>query len=449
MRASPSLAVAGAGLALAAPGKFSTGLLNKRTGYDLCETDCKLAGAAFPDKHTLQLMLENNWSEQCPPIYIGADPNAPTATSKVCLDVVGTDIVFNFASFPGYTYQNAAVTWKLMGNLLKPESWNAPPPAAAEISCSPSLTGDGLACKLPFSDILGVSSSTSAKDLLSGMCPNGDREGLGLYLSFAGQVQSTEDSSVTSFAQSPPCTARDSTGKCIACASSSAYIEVAYRCSTCTSAPACPSTTSTTRTRSCGHRTSTTTSSVTSTTATSAETTSSDSTTTPPTSTATSCSFGTAFGYQSPEKSTTLDTQSGEGCKRWGWYQTPTLAELQSGISGPLYVGAGNNDISKATDVGVWTATANAQGRVTVTYLLNPPYTLSEVHVDLECLPIEKCAPGSYTVGESGLGDVPARQVAVGSFPSCSGGSKAALIVHAAVDQMVRGGTACPAKKAE
>ena len=42
-----------------------------------------------------------------------------------------------------------------------------------------------------------------------------------------------------------------------------------------------------------------------------------------------------------------LDTQSGQGCNRWGWYETPTLAELQSGISGQLYVGGGGNDISK------------------------------------------------------------------------------------------------------
>jgi hypothetical protein len=122
---------------------------------------------------------------------------------------------------------------------------------------------------------------------------------------------------------------------------------------------------------------------------------------------------------------------------------------LQTGLtSGALYVGAGNNDLAKATRVGAWTATADLRGRVTVTYSLTSPYALSEVHVDLECLPIEKCAPGSYTVGRSGLSGggegVQEYEVAVGGFPACSGGNKAALIIHAAVDRMVPQGTTCP-----
>jgi hypothetical protein len=142
-------------------------------------------------------------------------------------------------------------------------------------------------------------------------------------------------------------------------------------------------------------------------------------------------------------KSFTLNTQSGRGCKRWGWYETPTLADLQGGISGPLYVGAGGNDISKATDVGIWVATANALGKVTVTYLLNPPYALGEVHVDLDCLPIDTCAPGQYTFGASGL-KVATYSTGLLTYPSCSGGSKAALIVHAAVDKLTVGSCSAP-----
>ncbi|KAL2133516.1 hypothetical protein VTI74DRAFT_2242 [Chaetomium olivicolor] len=427
------LLVASAGVALAAPGHSRNSAILRRTGYDLCENDCNLAGVAFPDKHTLQLPLEHNWSEQCPPIAIG-DPSAPTATSRVCLDFVGTNVYFNFSSFSGYTYKNAAVTWKLKGNVLTPDAWTSPPPTNT-VACTANPSGDGLFCRLPFSDILAVSPSTSTKDLLSGMCPNGDREGLVLYLSFTGEATSTSNPSITlPFAQLPPCTTRDSSGQCTARDTTYSYIETAYRCSNCGVA-ACPS--------------EPTTSSSPSSPSTSSPPESSTSSLTSSSPTPSACAVGTAFGYQAPvgavQKSTPLNTQSGQGCNRWGWYTTPTLSELQSGsgVSGPLYVGAGRNDISKATDVGTWTAKADAAGNVVVTYALRASYGLDEVHVDLACLPIDKCAPGSYTFGKSGLGDVAQYSTPALSYPSCKGGSKAALIVHAAVDQSGFG--ACPA----
>ncbi|KAH7012717.1 uncharacterized protein B0I36DRAFT_340198 [Microdochium trichocladiopsis] len=174
-----------------------------------------------------------------------------------------------------------------------------------------------------------------------------------------------------------------------------------------------------------------------STTSTSSSTSSSSSTLPPPS--LQTCGFGTAFGYQNPvggvPKSTTLNTQSGQGCNRWGWYETPTVAELQGGISGLLYVGAGGNDITKAVDVGIWVATANAQGRVTVTYLLNPPYALAEVHVNLVCLPLDKCAPGQYTYQAGSIPNLPTWSNPTPIvYPTCNGGSKAALIIHAAVN---------------
>ena len=423
----PSLVLAGAGLALAAPGQFLSPLL-KRTGYDLCENDCTVAGLALPDKHTIQLPLENNWSEQCPPIYIG-DPNAPTAVSRVCLDFVGTNVQFSFEPFPGYTYgSNVNVIWKLMGNIANPSSWNPPPPPANNLPCSPN--GDGILCTLPFSNILGVPSTTTVKNLLGGMCPNGDREALGLYLQFAGEISSTTNTPASAiFSNEPPCTARDSNGECTARDTNTPYIEITYRCSICNGAT-CPSTT-------------TFTTSTTSTTWTTSTSTSATETPVP-----TACGFGTAFGYQNPvggvQKSLMLNTQSGQGCNRWGWYETPTLAELQGGISGPLYVGAGGNDISKAQNVGIWVATANASGKVTVTYSLNPPYALAEVHVNLTCLPITKCAPGQYSFGKSGLNDVTTYSTALITYPTCSGGFKAALIVHAAVDKLTVGTCSAP-----
>ncbi|KAK3896888.1 hypothetical protein C8A05DRAFT_48272 [Staphylotrichum tortipilum] len=146
------------------------------------------------------------------------------------------------------------------------------------------------------------------------------------------------------------------------------------------------------------------------------------------------CSFGTAFGFHL-QNSTQLNTQSGNGCNRWGWYETPTLATLQAGgFSGPLLVGAGGNDISAAIDVGTWTATATLGGDVTVLYQLNfPPYSLADVHVDLVCTPLATCAPGQYTFNSGPLPNLPSYLTPPLAlpYPNCSGGSEAALIVHA------------------
>ncbi|KAF6813867.1 hypothetical protein CPLU01_14551 [Colletotrichum plurivorum] len=396
----------------------------KRWDYDVCSNDCNLAGAAMPDKDNFQLPLENNWSEQCPKIIIGSY-DAPLATSRVCLDFVGSNIYFNVSSFPGYTTKSATVTWKLMGNMIDSAHWSTPPPTAT-LACTLSGVNDQLVCKLPFNDVLGLSSTTSIQDILAGMCPNGDREGLGFYLQFSGQVESIDTATpiktVHTFAQEPVCTQRDSERRCTAWNPTYDYIAISYRCSKCNVTP-CPTPTSTANT-----------------------------TPTTPPPTLKTCSFGTAFGYQNAvagiQTSTTLDTQSGQGCNRWGWYETPTLAELQSGISGPLYVGAGGNDITKAIDVGIWVATANAAGRVTVTYLLNPPYALAEVHVDLDCLPIDKCAPGRYTYNAGNIPNLPTWSNPTPlQYPVCSGESRPYLIAHASINILTVTST-CPAPKA-
>ncbi|KAK3314575.1 hypothetical protein B0H66DRAFT_520634 [Apodospora peruviana] len=372
---------------------FSSRGLLKRSFYDVCENDCSLAGIPMPDHNNFGLPLEGGRSEQCPPIIIG-DYNVPTASSRVCLDFVGPYLVFNVEAFSGYTTKSATVTWKLLGNMLTGPVSSAPPPFTASITCSPAASGTSFVCKLPFTDILNKPSSTSITDLLSGMCPNGDREGLGFYLAFSGEVDSSTGV-VETFQQQHPCTSSRTNNICTSWSDLAEYIEVAYRCTNCRVTPAPP--------------------------------------------TLKTCSFGTAFGYQNPvggtAKSFTLNTQSGQGCNRWGWYETPTLAELQGGISGPLYVGAGGNDITKAVDVGIWVATANALGRVTVTYLLNPPYALAEVHVKLACLPIDKCAPGQYTYNAGTIPNLPTWSNPTPLvYPTCSGGAKAALIVHAAVN---------------
>jgi hypothetical protein len=158
------------------------------------------------------------------------------------------------------------------------------------------------------------------------------------------------------------------------------------------------------------------------------------------------CELGTAFGYQEGD-STTLDTQSGNGCNRWGWFETPTLAELQAGtgISGVLYVGAGGNNINNAINVGTWTAFATADGDVFVTYSLAPGYFLDEVHIDLDCLPIDTCAPGQYTFNSGALPNVPVYVNPTPlEYPTCSAGSQAYLILHGSVNYITTNPNCAP-----
>jgi hypothetical protein len=385
-----------AGLSLAAAGDLHV----KRWDYDVCLNDCTLAGVAMPDQDTFQLPLENFWSEQCPPIILGP-PNAPVATSKVCLTFVGTALRFTFAPFSGFNMQSAAVNWKVKGNLDNPGGFTGASPLTG-LECSSASSGGGFVCDLPFSDILQVPGTTSKTGLLWGMCPNGDREALDFYLAFSGWAKPVGGGSSLHFQQEPPCKTRAPNGSCIACATSPMdFIEVAYRCTKCNVNP-CP----------------------------------------------TSCTCGTAFGYEEPcdgvQKSFPLSTQPGEGCNIWGWYSTPTLAELQSqqGISGPLYVGAGGGDISQAVQVGVWCAKANGGGGVTVDYQVTPPYVLVGAHIDLDCLPIETCVECTY---DSGL---LANQASFSNpgpiaYPSCPDGSRVALVVHADVNLMTAS-TTCP-----
>jgi hypothetical protein len=121
---------------------------------------------------------------------------------------------------------------------------------------------------------------------------------------------------------------------------------------------------------------------------------------------------------------------------------------LQGGISGPIYVGAGSNDVTTAIDVGIWVATANALGRVTVTYLLNPPYALAAVHVQLACLPVGNCNPDQYTYNAGAIPNLPTWSNPTPLvYPTCSGGSKVYVIVNASINTSMVTVT-CPPPKA-
>jgi hypothetical protein len=204
----------------------------KRWDYDVCNDHCLLAGVAMPDQNTFQLPLENFWPEQCPPIVVGL-VLAPIATSTVCLTFSGLALQFTFAPFPGYNFLFAIVEWKVMGNIADPSHWTSPPPPATNLGCTGSSSGGGLRCDLPFHDILGVPSTTPIRDVMTGMCPNGDREALGLYLKFLGLLEPIGGGPSISFEQQFPCFTRASNGSCTALNEAFTYIEVAYRCTKC------------------------------------------------------------------------------------------------------------------------------------------------------------------------------------------------------------------------
>lgn len=148
------------------------------------------------------------------------------------MQISGSNVLFNFEPFSGYTYSSASNAANSAGS--------AAPPPTDTIAWVPNPSTNGFQCTLPFGDITGLSPASSIKDLLAGMSPNGDREGLGLYFEFSGVVTST--SAVV--ANSSPCTARDSSGACTARNKDIPYIAMVYRCSTCNIA-ACQATTTT------------------------------------------------------------------------------------------------------------------------------------------------------------------------------------------------------------
>ncbi|KAH7187345.1 hypothetical protein DER44DRAFT_853854 [Fusarium oxysporum] len=113
---------------------------------------------------------------------------------------------------------------------------------------------------------------------------------------------------------------------------------------------------------------------------------------------------GTAFAK--PPSNADQQTLQGKDCGRWGWWNVFSGSSYEA----RLLVGAGNN--VGGTDVGkvvVSKCTSDAN-KLTVTYTLDAPYKLTEVHVDLRCQPITQkstgkdgtqgypCAPGQYNV---------------------------------------------------
>ncbi|KAH7027162.1 uncharacterized protein B0I36DRAFT_375202 [Microdochium trichocladiopsis] len=361
------------------------------TTYETC-TLGSLAGVSLPDKDNSQLPFEINCVQRCIAIAL-TTPSSSIVSSRVCLDFIGPNLYFNFSSFPGYTTNVEA---EAEGQLARPETWSNPP--MAKIVCA--RDGSGFVCKLPFTTILGVPVTTPIKDIMAGMCPNGDREAFNVFLAFSGQTESVESSTSTvitsAFISLAPCIARDARGRCTSCsATTQDYFEMIFHCTKCAAVPSLARPLATER----------------------------------PT--------------RSTRKSFTLDTQPGQGCNRWGWSDTSTLAELQGGssgdIKGPLYVGARGNDITKAV----------TEGKVAIGWALAKGYNLAEANVYFDCLHLDQCTADSDTCNSASLTAKDTRYWAVTmlAHPKYPSGSQAALIVHAFVNIKTKD-SKCPAIKA-
>jgi hypothetical protein len=131
-------------------------------------------------------------------------------------------------------------------------------------------------------------------------------------------------------------------------------------------------------------------------------------------------------------------------CQRWGWYNVFTSQQISKGISGPLYVGAGGNDISKAVNVGSWFAQVHSDGKVYVYFSVAGGYSLSSVHVDIGCTPISSCNPGGYDYGNNNLTGGTTSFTTTGiAVPSCGNWSKNYIIIHADISSTHTGSYSC------
>lgn len=356
--------------------------LLKRWDTTLCTSDT--SGVPIPDADNFQLPLENLRQDMCWDLCVGDQATCTTKT-KICYDFHGPNLIFTYNAVSGYTYTEADI-W--LGLSAPASTTPTPQYSTSNGFCTISADQTTVSCNIPYDTIVP---GGALLDVLAEMCPNGDREGYVFYLytnaqltGASGAVSATGRLSCTDY---PACTSYYP----------NTYWVLTYRCTKCPYTPPPP----------------------------------------PPPPTVRYCSVGTAFGYSTSPLSPALNSlvPKPNTCNRWGWYVTPTAAQLSAGIGGPLYVGAGGNVISKATNVGTWSAKSQGTA-VSVTYALTGPYYPDQVHVDIGCMPFKKCAPGQYAYSNEKLAGTgmstfttPAGALKV---PTCSTGMY--LIVHAAVD---------------
>lgn len=345
--------------------------------WDSNACTAQLSGVPMPDDTNFNFPLESYRQSQCWDLCIGDQISCATK-SQICYDFVGYTLVFYYKPAPGYTYSEVNI-WL---GLSAPTGSPSPQYSSENGACAIAADGSTAQCTIAYSQI------TTNSDVLAGMCPYGDQQALSLFLytdatlsGSSGPVQAEGGLTCQDY---PTCSS----------IYPFTYWVLGYRCTKCP-------------------------------------------TVAPPPPVTEYCSFGTAFGYSlsAPASSPlNLVTPLPNTCKRWGWYETPTVAQLTAGMGGPLYVGAGQNIIAKAISVGTWSATLS-NGKVFVTYSLSGSYSFAQVHVDIGCMPFPTCSPGQYTYVNEAL----ATSTAVTSFttpglplPVCSG--SLFLIVHASIN---------------
>lgn len=404
----------------------------KRWDTSLCATN---PGVAVPDSDTLQLPLENYRSDLCWGLCVG-DQNACTTMSQICYTFSGANLVFNYSAVPGFTYTETDIWLGLSAPSGTPQSQYT----SSNGACSISADSTTASCTIPYSSII------TSGDVLSGMCPNGDSAGLTFYLYTNAMLNNNNGTG------SVPAEGRLSCSDYPTCSSylPDTYWELYYRCTDCpslsSSSPApssTPSSSSTPVSPVTPSSSSVTFTSCTSSikpTSTPSKAKSTPCTTGPgnhptPSSTTQYCTFGTAFGY-STSCSQTFQSMSRcpTTCQRWGWYETFTSSQISKGLSGPLYVGAGGNDQSKAINVGSWSAQMHQDGKIYVYYSAAGGYSLGQVMVDVGCAPISSCNPSGFDYTFSPAQGTTSFTTGGMAVPSCGKNGSPYLIVQATIN---------------
>jgi hypothetical protein len=132
---------------------------------------------------------------------------------------------------------------------------------------------------------------------------------------------------------------------------------------------------------------------------------------------------GTAYGYATSSGAVDKTFISLGIGKNWGWVIQGPIP-----ISGNLYLGAGGNDISKATIVGTFTMVKVGSSLV-VTYTTNAPWYLSSTHFYYGSTFPSKIAPGQF-----GNVHTPSTRATTDSFTVPYDASKKIYIVHAGIN---------------
>jgi hypothetical protein len=128
---------------------------------------------------------------------------------------------------------------------------------------------------------------------------------------------------------------------------------------------------------------------------------------------------GTAYGYAPGQSNTFISLSIG---KNWGW-----VINGNTPISGTLYLGAGGNNITKATAVGTFSIVQSGS-KLAVTYKTFAPWYLSSTHFYYGTTYPSKIAPGQF-----GHTDSLQPGVTTDSFAVTYDASKTTYIVHAAI----------------